>query len=156
MLRLGSWRHSPRGERRGEAPAERAWQHSGVGDEVEAFLAGRLVDYMATRHQPVPAWAALNRLAHSDHDTLALLVEGAGLDTTGRSVAPHPWAAVERFAAAQIMIRAPTAERLAGLQRSTLVPLELDLVERARLDRLTAEQVLDAAVAALDTYHAGG
>src|ERR687897_327436 len=44
----------------------RAWRDSGLADEIQAFLAGRLVNHLTAYRQPVPAWAALNRLAHAD------------------------------------------------------------------------------------------
>ncbi|HEX6425668.1 MAG TPA: hypothetical protein VFZ79_19420 [Acidimicrobiales bacterium] len=150
------WRRSAPSEgpdARVETP--RPWHDSGVAEEVEAFLAGRLVDHMAAQHRPVPPWTALNRLAHADHAVIAGLVAGAGLERTAYSGAVHPWAMSERFAAAQFLARAGTPAQLLDLQRSTLVPLELDLVERARRERLTPEQVLDAAVDALDSYHSG-
>ncbi|HEX6417973.1 MAG TPA: hypothetical protein VFZ77_05740 [Acidimicrobiales bacterium] len=132
------------------------WHDSGLADEVEAFLAGRLVDHMAAQHRPVPPWTALNRLAHADRAVIAGLVAGAGLERSAYSGAVHPWAMTERFAAAQFLARARTQTELQALQQTTLVPLELDLVERARRDRLTPEQVLEAAVDALDSYHPGG
>lgn len=132
------------------------WHDSGLAEEVEAFLAGRLVDHMAAQHRPVPPWTALNRLAHADHPVIAGLVAGAGLERSLYSGAVHPWAMTERFAAAQFLARARTTAELRALQQTTLVPLELDLVERARRERLTPEQVLEAAVDALDTYHPGG
>jgi hypothetical protein len=61
-------------------PSSRAWRDSGVADEVEACLAGRLVEHLTATRQPVPAWAVLNRLAHADRSELVRFVEGANVD----------------------------------------------------------------------------
>lgn len=133
----GGWSTGSR--RRGEAF---------VADEIEAFLAGRLVDHLAARSAPVPAWAALNRLAHANRAELRALADGGGCPL----LAVVPWATTERTIAGSLLARAPTAEALGRIQRCALVPLELRLVERSRAAGLTAEQVLEAGAEALDTF----
>lgn len=120
----------------------RAWRDSGLADEVQAFLAGRLVNHLAAYRQPVPAWAALNRLAHADRSDLLRVLEGANTDSTAPSSAHAAWAAAERFAAGHLLARAHTPEELRHVQRATLVPLELVLIEQTKIERLTADQVL--------------
>src|ERR671918_515472 len=120
----------------------RAWRDSGLADEVQAFFAGRLVNHLAAYRQPVPAWAALNRLAHADRSDLLRVLEGANTDSTAPSSAHAAWAAAERFAAGHLLARAHTPEELRHVQRATLVPLELVLIEQTKIERLTADQVL--------------
>ncbi|HET6951670.1 MAG TPA: hypothetical protein VFI47_14910 [Acidimicrobiales bacterium] len=130
-----------------------AWQDSDLGEEVAAFLAGRSVPYYIARGQPVPAWAVLNRLAHADRAELVRLVEGNQPDDGS----PHPatprvvWATAERFMAGHLLARAATADELRAIQLLSLVPVELRLLERGKVDRITADQVLEAGAEALDT-----
>jgi hypothetical protein len=134
----------------------RAWRDSGLAGEVAAFLEGRLVDHFAGAGQTVPAWAVLNRLAHADRLELVRLVEGVGLDRIAHpSSGQPPWVATERFVAGHLLAKATTAEDLARVQQAALVPVELRLIERSKIDRLTAEQVLEAGSEALDTFRFG-
>jgi hypothetical protein len=124
-----------------------------VADEVEAFLQGRLVDHLAARGQPVPAWAVLNRLAHADSGELRSLVDGTGGGWGGGSpLVQVPWASAERLIAKNLLARASTPEALATIQGTTLMPLELRLIERSKVEKLTVDQVLEAGAEALDTF----
>lgn len=126
------------------------WAHSGLADEIEAFLAGRYVDFLAARHRPVPAWAVVNRLAHGTRDELARVVEGR----VGPQASPPQrrvaWEEPERFLAAHLLARTADAGELLTLQLASLVPLELGLVERVRTERLDAEQVLAMSAEAVE------
>jgi hypothetical protein len=133
------------------AAAEPRWASSGVADEIDAYLRGRLVDYLTGRGREIPAWAVLNRLAHADHDELVRLVGGvAGSPTpvTRRL----PWAEAERFLAARLLADdGRTAEGLRRIQAETLVPLELSLVDRTTSERVSADGVLGAARTAVES-----
>jgi hypothetical protein len=113
-----------------------------VGDEVAAFLAGRLVDHYAATGHPVPPWAVLNRVAHAERPELARLLMGR---------VAVAWAGPERLIAAHLLTRAPTPEALGALQRDVLVPLELELIERWKPERLGVDEVVAAVVDALRT-----
>jgi hypothetical protein len=146
------WHHFGDGEPDDGSMASRSWPDSGLSDEVEAFLTGHLVEHLAARHEPVPVWAVLNRLAHADSNELRSLVEGFASDwVIHPSVAPPRWLASERFIAGQLLARAATQEELVQIQRSSLIPLELQLIERSKVGNLTPEQVLEAGAEALDT-----
>jgi hypothetical protein len=41
------------------------------------------------------------------------------------------------------------------LQRAALVPLELGLIERTKIERLSADEVLELAAKAVDSFHPG-
>jgi hypothetical protein len=124
-----------------------------VADEVEAFLMGRLVDHLAARGRPVPAWAVLNRLAHADSGELRSLVDGTGGGWGGGSpLVQVPWASAERSMAGSLLARAPTPEALATIQGTTLMPLELQLIEGSKVEKLTVDQVFEAGAEALETF----
>lgn len=134
----------------------RAWRDSGLADEIEAFLSGRLAEQFAGSGEAVPAWAVLNRLAHADRSELVRVVEGSGSDRLRHpSSGQPPWAPAERFVAGHLLARAATPEQLTRVQQAALVPVELLLIERSKIDRLTADQVLEAGAEALDTFHPG-
>jgi hypothetical protein len=133
------------------------WAPSGIGEEVEAFLEGRYVDMLGSEGRPIPVWAALNRLAHTDHKGLVGLVAGAGMPSHPRPNARrHAWAEEERFLAATLLARAGgTPEGLGRLQREALVPVELELISRAAIERMTTHDVLDAGSEALESHTSG-
>jgi hypothetical protein len=128
----------------------RGWRESDLADEVVAYFSGELIRHYATAGRPSPPWAVVNRVAHADRSELGRIVEG---DAAG--VSPPTWATTERFLAARILAQAPTPEALTRLQNTVLVPVELGLIERSRIDRPGADEILDAALEALDTYHPG-
>jgi hypothetical protein len=145
------WHLRRRADRREGADA--AWSVpeappvASLSEEVAALLAGRLVEYCTATGQEVPAWAALNRLAHADRPELADLVarrvSGGGATR---------WAAAELLIAARLLVQAETPDELRSLQQRVLVPLELRLVDRCRPERLGPHEVLDEAVDALGTF----
>jgi hypothetical protein len=146
-------RRSPQSDD-GAAPSD--WCDSGVADEVEAFVEGRLADRIRAQGNSVPAWVALNRLAHADHKTLVQLVEGKGQKQLTPIRPVHPWVEQERFIAAHLLATSgATPEALDRIQQQALVPLELSLIERSRTERLSPEKVLDAGREALDSYRTG-
>jgi hypothetical protein len=143
-------RHEGEPEQPGDAhELSGAWHDSDLAEEIAAFLEGRLVDFYTFRGRLLPAWLALNRLAHADHSELLRLVSGAV-----RGPARPPWATTERFIAARVLAQAPTPQLLDQLQAQVLVPIELKMVLHAKVEGLDAEQVLAAASTALDA-HAG-
>ena len=148
-------RRQPRSTQPDDAVAPSDWRDSGVAEEVQAFVEGRLADHIRAQGDAIPAWAALNRLAHADHKTLVRLVEGEGLNQfpVRRS---HPWAEQERFVAGHLLATSgATPEALDRIQQQALVPLELSLIERSRTERFSPERVLDAGMKALDSYRTG-
>jgi hypothetical protein len=152
------WQHrrSDRWNESGEAAEwSRSWRDSGLADEVEAYLFGKTVDHLATRHRPVPAWAAVNRLAHGTRADLLRVAAGAVVEdhTVHPTIENRPWAAAERFVAGHLLALAPTEDELREVQATALVPLELDLIERTRVERLTTDRVLELGGEAVDSFH---
>lgn len=120
---------------------------------MQAFLNGCLADHLASRGRAVPGWAALNRLAHADHDELLGLLLGRGPGPTDPPVPVHAWAEAERQLAARVFATdGSTPEGLARVQREALVPLELSLAARWRRERMGATAVLVAGTQALERY----
>jgi hypothetical protein len=84
------------------------------------------------------------------------LVEGMDPGWLAHPSSGQPcWAPAERFVAGRLLARARTPEDLGRVQGATLVPLELGLIERSKIDRLTPEQVLEAGAEALDSFQLG-
>jgi hypothetical protein len=147
------WQRPDAADGDGRSAGGHRWRDSSVADEVEAFLMGRLVDHLAARCQPVPAWAMLNRLAHADSGELRSLVDGTGGGWGGGPpIIQVPWASAERFIAGNLLARATTPEALATIQGATLMPLELRLIERSKVEKLTVDQVFAAGAEALETF----
>jgi len=150
-----SWGKLPRGDADDDLEQSLAFPDSGLADEVEALLAGRLVDHMTAARQPVSAWAVLNRLAHADWPDLMSFVEGGTIadGTVHPPSSPPSWAPAERFVAGRLLALATAPDDLRVLQHATLVPLELGLIERCKVERFTADQILDLGEEALDSFH---
>lgn len=141
---------------RDDPPAPPDWSSSGIGDEVEAFLQGRYADYLAERGRAVPAWAAINRLAHTDHRGLVALVAGSGVEPRHALGRRHAWAEEERFVAASLLARSgATPAGLHRMQREALVPVELSLVGRSAVAPLSTHDALGAAATALEHHTSG-
>lgn len=102
----------------------RAWEREFVA-ECEAFLSGHYAQCLADENRPVPVWAWLNVLAHGSEDDLTAL---AASDPPARgSQGASAWRGALGFLAQELMSQATRRGcSLGDLQRSTLVPLELD------------------------------
>jgi len=106
----------------------RAWEQEFVA-ECEAFLSGHYAQWLAEENRPVPVWAWLNVVAHGSDDDLTSLATGEppGQHAQGASV----WQQALAFLAQELISQATRRNcSLADLQRSTLVPLELELAGR--------------------------
>jgi hypothetical protein len=83
-------------------------------------------------------------------------VEGANLDWVVHRHSRQPyWVASERFVAGHLLALAGTPEDLGRLQRAALVPLELGLIERSKIDQLSADEVLELGGRAVDSFYPG-
>jgi hypothetical protein len=96
-----------------------------VGDECEAYLAGRLAAHLQARHRPVPPAGWLNQLVHASPEELAVLATGAN----GHALQPATWRRAVGYLAQMLLQRArETGRPTATLQRELLVPMELELL----------------------------
>ena len=102
----------------------RRWER-GLVAECEAFLSGHYAQNPGDNDWCAPGWARLNVLAHgSDADVATLAANG------GQPWDNSAWPQALAFLAQELLSEATRQGRpLPDLQRSTLVPLELDLLE---------------------------
>jgi len=113
--------------------------------EAEAFLAGRVRDVLREQMEPVPAWAAVNVLAHGDLDTLHRLVAGVASGEPSLDMWAEPLAVL----ATQILVLADEEPASLGeLQRQVLVPFEARLLARHET-RISPSQLVVSCRAAL-------
>jgi hypothetical protein len=130
-------------------PTDHQWR---LGEEVEAFIHGRLVDYLLAAGRPVPAWTVLNKLAHASMEELTELAAANNSEATGAAEAGEPaWVRAQRSLAA-LTTGGRRPDDIASLQRKVLVPLELWLVQRSRSEAITSRRVIELASEVLADY----
>lgn len=123
-----------------------ALQDAGLAEECEAFLAGHWVDYLAAQGTPIPTWGWVNHPAHATEDELR---------DTARALEPprrhaDPWSQATSFLALELLdVAAERAVDVSELQRSCLVPLELDLFADPTACRLNPGQLAARVMSAL-------
>ncbi|HET6950966.1 MAG TPA: hypothetical protein VFI47_11350 [Acidimicrobiales bacterium] len=128
-----------------------------MAGEIEAFLAGRLVEHRLTMGRRVPAWVVLNRLAHAAFEDLIELARSGGEVMGAVRDGQEPgWRRGQRALAANLVAGASTPDDVADAQWEVLVPLELSLVERSKSDTVTSRRVLEIAARALADYRRDG
>lgn len=114
-----------------------------VGGELEAVLAGRYVEWLRGRGEPVPAWAWLNGLAHGGLGDVSALAAQRHLFGRVRD-----WRRARRLLAGEIV--AVAGDRLGVVQREVLVPLELRLAARGNDAALDPARLAARVLMALD------
>jgi hypothetical protein len=104
----------------------RAWERALVA-ECEAFFSGRSAQYLDNQNRPIPAWAWLNLLVHGSEGDIAVLAAGE-TEPIRPTSATSVWRQALAFLAQELLNQATRQGRpLAELQRSTLVPIDLEL-----------------------------
>jgi hypothetical protein len=97
---------------------------SGIGDECDAYLAGRLAFYLSELGRPVPAVAWLNRVVHATGSELVILA-----NETDETDQPATWRRTVGYLARTLLERSrETGHRIEQLQQELLLPLELQLI----------------------------
>ncbi|HET6950441.1 MAG TPA: hypothetical protein VFI47_08700 [Acidimicrobiales bacterium] len=136
------------------APADSSSDPLGelVVGEVEAFLTGRLVEHLLATGRPVPAWAALNRLAHGALEDVIELAQPGDEVMAGRDRREAGWQRGQRALAAHLVASTATPGDVVDVQWEVLVPLELWLIERSRSETITSRRILEIAVETLVAY----
>jgi hypothetical protein len=153
----------------------RRTRNSDSGDElaveIEAFLAGTMLDHLHRRGNVVPGWARLNEVAHGrlpqilqtkrTRDSTPVFHAGWGDIACGLPDAfdapwcsglweEDAWRRAQRVLVDEILhLVGDDAERLQRVQQSTLVPLELRLIEIEARQGLTAFELVRCTRAAL-------
>lgn len=114
--------------------------------ECGAFLTGGLAAATLTRGRTPRHWEWLNLLAHGTEAQVHELAQGAG--QRARTLYEAKWLAALSFLASELLdVAASGAMSLRDLQRTVLVPLELELAADAGNDvpipAWTVRKVLD-------------
>lgn len=135
--------------RKRKCDQERAATHpafgSGVGDECDAYLAGRLAFYLRELGRPVPSVAWLNRVVHATPEELVILASEA--EDTDQPVA---WRRTVGYLARTLLERSrETGQRIDRLQQELLVPLELELIGEPSAARLDSADMVRLTLARL-------
>lgn len=129
--------------------------HSAAGSrlivDAEAFLAGDFAGHLRSQDEIVPAWARLNNLAHGDLQSLRqarrafVPTSSAALDWTETT-----WRNAERVLANELLEFVENdPEVLSRVQRTVLVPLELELMRTEAERGLTAFELVQSTRTAL-------
>jgi hypothetical protein len=118
---------------------------SGVGDECDAYLAGRLAFYLRELGRPVPPVAWLNRVVHATPAELVILANEA--DDADQ---PMAWRRTVGYLARTLLERSrETGRRIDRLQQELLVPLELELIGDVAAAQLDSAEVVRLTLARL-------
>lgn len=127
-MRAMKWRHDDVETVEVTAPAE------AVGDECDAFLAGRLVPFRWPDGTPTPVWTWLNETAHGDIEQIVAVASQTITEETG---VPER----TRTLLARALLGVGPRSGVPALQQRVLVPLELELVGQVMSPRRLVELV---------------
>jgi hypothetical protein len=120
-------------------------------EECEAFLSGRFREHLVHQNRAVPNWAWLNVLAHGDSDQILSPTD----NDHGRSPWEQAWCQALAYLAAEMRTSVEAMGcSLGELQRSALVPLELEVLAKDAQEPLDPGQLARIVVDALDRYRA--
>jgi hypothetical protein len=117
---------------------------SGLAEEADAFLRGRLMQQMRRCgwHGRVPPWLWLNALAHGDRATVVVLGRYDPQFAAFQPGAPDEpgevaWRRAQAHIAGELLARSGGSDtRLRALQLRVMVPLELAIGEGTTPERL--------------------
>ena len=113
--------------------------------ECEAFLDGTLAEYWDHKGVAVPPWAWLNLLAHGSEKQIR-----ASIARPSRSRrASRSWRTARTYVAYALLTLIDAECTLADMQRSLLIPLELQMAELPEDVRWLPRQWVDMLDAAL-------
>lgn len=129
------WRRRKGDDSDHEAPLP----ETGIGDECEAYLSGKLAAYLQCRNRPVPPVGWLNQVVHATPNELAFLASSAN----SFAVQPAMWRRAVGYLSQMLIERATeTGRPIEQLQQELLVPLELELMSDPTAVRLDAADVI--------------
>jgi hypothetical protein len=95
--------------------------------ECEWLLTGRYADYLCSHGMPAAPWTWVNALAHGSASQLTALARGDGQPGV-RDPDAHQWRQALEFLAEDVLSQIRrSGVSLEELQRSRLIPLELEL-----------------------------
>jgi hypothetical protein len=120
-------------------------------EDTEAFLSGDFANHSRRCDGAVPGWARLNRFAHGDlqsvRDARRSFPQGSAAVADGQE---ETWRKAQRLLADELLaVVGGDPELLAAVQRTALVPLELQLIETESTRAVTASELVRSTRAAL-------
>lgn len=115
--------------------------------ECEAFATGRLAELYQQRDGYVPVWTWTNLLAHGD---VGVLRRAYAVEQDRPIFSEQRWQAARSFLAGEVLALGLSEGPLAEVQRSVLVPIELDLAKDRSADSWLPARWVSTVVAALD------
>lgn len=122
--------------------------HTGVTQEIDAYLSGHIVEYLRAQDRPVPAWAWLNLLAHGTEQEIL-----AEHRMVGAHAEATPWRDARSYLAGEVLaVLDADPVGLANVQESVLVPVELALIERGTMPGPNLAELVSAVLAGLEAY----
>jgi len=117
---------------------------TGVVAEASALLEGGLADSILAGW-PRPSWVWINQLAHGSWEDLRDLSQK-------RHRWLRLWEGASTFLSAEMIACTGTPERLLALQRSALIPLELDVLDGRVEPPSSPLKLISMVGAAIDGY----
>ena len=113
-----------------------------LGDECDAYLTGRYLEYARRHGLTLSGWMWLNEIAHGSPDTLASAASRGGRPGWDGTTA----------VLARALAAATASTEVGSIQRTVLIPLELELIGRTvtlrHLLELAMSRLFDAEVVA--------
>jgi hypothetical protein len=109
-----------------------------LGDECEAFLRGKYLPWLLAEGLPVPGWAWLNRAAHASYEEIGRHVHELGVPEQPCCY-PHAALLIEG-----ILVIDVQPSHLAEVQRTVVVPLELEMIAQTLSPRAAMDRVARA------------
>lgn len=120
--------------------------------DCEAFLRGRLAEFLEGSGQSVPNWIWINLLAHASHDELR--AEATALP--GSADRARDWRRSRAYLAAEVLVLADDPDALFAVQQQVLCPLEADLAGLSACVRWGPSDLASHVNAALASYRVTG
>ena len=117
-----------------------------LADEAEAFLNGTYLAHLASIGRAAPGWAWINPLAHGTRNQLVALAQPAARGSG--VVARDAWDKALAFLAHELLKLTARDVSLIEVQRTILVPLELELAAR-RGRNLNRDEIVTTLLLAL-------
>ncbi len=136
------------------ARARSSWRDGGPAGDCEAFVVGHLAEYRIDRNQCVSVWEWTNLLAHGSEHELREDLADAGRDqfSSGPFAGDVEWCSARSLLAGEVLHLAAIGGSLESLQRSVIVPLELELAANPETSRWQPRQWAASVEAALDRH----
>ena len=117
-----------------------------IVQEAERLLEGRTLESYISRHEKVPAWSLIGLLAHASRlDLMRLSCPASPPD-------PNGWSGTVARLAGELLTMSLDDLALIGIQRRSLIPLELALLGNETAPPSSPAMLFDMVVGSLDRH----